>query len=147
VIDIPGSRPRAAETTAADAPRESDRKLMIGRQISLTGGDIAACEHLIVEGRIEATLRDCRIIEVADSGSYKGIAEIEDADIGGRFDGERTVRNRLRVRGTAQIVGTIRYGILEVEPGARLSGTLEPLDGPSVVTPMHETGQVRDLAE
>ena len=137
VIDIPGTaRPRGADGLS-DLPRESDRKLMIGREISLTGGEITACEHLIVEGRIEARLRDCRIIEVADSGSFKGSADIEDADIAGRFDGDLTVTGRLRVRSTALIQGTIRYGLLEVEAGGRLSGTLEPLET-GIVTPLHD---------
>ncbi|MCA8907565.1 MAG: polymer-forming cytoskeletal protein [Rhodospirillaceae bacterium] len=141
-VDMSGARRRFAETdpepTPAAAPaspmanREpsgemSSRRLLVGREISLAG-EINSCDHLVVEGRIEAKLKDCRIIEVADGGIFKGSADIEQADIGGRFDGDLSVRGRLKIRGSGVISGNVRYGELEVEVGGRLIGTMEPLD-------------------
>ena len=83
---------------------------------------------MVVEGNIEAKLKDCRVIEVADGGIFKGSADIEQADIGGRFDGDLSVRGRLKIRGSGVISGNVRYGELEVEVGGRLVGTVEPLD-------------------
>ena len=156
IVDVPGgARDRPAEgdsavATGAGAQRprdDSTRRLIVGSGISLTG-EITACDHLVVEGRIEARMKDCRIIEVADDGVFKGAAEIETADIGGRFEGELSVKGRLKVRGSGVISGSIRYGELEVEVGGRLVGTVEPLDGdkvkpvpaPSVVPPAREEG-------
>jgi cytoskeletal protein CcmA (bactofilin family) len=65
--------------------------------------------------------------------SSRGSAEIESADISGRFDGDLVVRQRLTIRATGKVLGKIRYGQLEVERGGVISGTLEALaDGASV---------------
>ena len=82
---------------------------------------------LVVEGKVEAKLREGKVIEIADSGLFKGSVEIDEADIGGRFEGDITVRGTLRVRSGGRIQGTIRYGTLEVEQGGQLSGTIEVL--------------------
>ena len=139
-LDISGGpRRRLAEDVTSSATKPADmpdrtigeRRLIVGREISLAG-EINACDHLVVEGRIEAKLKECRIIEVADSGVFKGAAEIEEADIAGQFDGDLSVRGKLRVRGTGTISGNIRYGRIEVEAGGRLIGTVQPLDDKAV---------------
>ncbi len=142
VVDMPGGAPRRGAVpagsppptapAAADAPppprtADTTRKLQVGREITLAG-EIGACDHLVVEGQIEAKLRDCHIIEIADSGVFKGSAEVDIADIGGRFEGDLVVRNRLRVRGSGVVSGSVRYGELEVEVGGRLVGSMDPLD-------------------
>ncbi len=101
------------------------KKLIVGREIVLSG-QIASCERLVVEGKVEATLSDTKAIEIAESGQFKGTAEIESADIAGRFEGTLSVRDRLTVRASGRVFGTIRYGQLEVEAGGELSGDVEP---------------------
>jgi cytoskeletal protein CcmA (bactofilin family) len=144
IVDIPGAPRRRfgepGEPTGgmpAQAQSEHSRKLIVGRDISLSG-EISACDHLVVEGRIEAKISDCRTIEVMDGGVFKGSAQIEEAYIAGTFEGELSVKGRLRLRGSGVVSGTVRYGELEVEAGGRVIGTMEPLES-SVVTPMHET--------
>ncbi len=121
--------PRRAVESAAPAPttREGARKLIVGRDISLAG-EISSCDHLVVEGRVEARIRDCRTIEIADSGVFKGSVDIADCDIAGRFEGDLAVSGLLRLRATGVVVGTIKYGELQVETGGRLVGSIEPLD-------------------
>ena len=140
VAPTPGTAPAYAPPVAgepavghAGALGDTERKLIVGSGISLTG-EISACDHLVVEGRIEAKLKDCRRIDVADSGVFKGSAEIQEADIGGRFEGELTVRGRLTLRGSGTVAGTLRYGELLVDAGGELRGAVEPLQ--SVVTAM-----------
>jgi cytoskeletal protein CcmA (bactofilin family) len=109
----------------AHRPSESDAKMLIvGREISLNG-QISACDKLVVEGRVEANLTDCRSIEVADTGSFKGSAEIEDMEVRGRVEGKITVRRRLLIRGTGRVSGEIRYGQIEIECGGEISGTVK----------------------
>jgi cytoskeletal protein CcmA (bactofilin family) len=109
--------PGAGETPA---PAES-KKLIVGREIVLSG-QITSCDRLIVEGRVEASLTESRIIEIAETGHFKGSAEIESAEIGGRFEGTLTVRERLFIRSTGKLSGKITYGQIEIEPGGEISG-------------------------
>ncbi len=114
---------RSEAKTNADS---EGKRLIVGRDIVLTG-EIRACQRLIVEGRVEASLTDSRSIEISEFGVFKGSAHIETADISGRFEGDITVHGRLTVRSTGKVVGSIRYAQLEVEKGGALSGQLELL--------------------
>jgi cytoskeletal protein CcmA (bactofilin family) len=114
-----------AEPPAAQRKTETEiRKLIVGREISLTG-EITQCDKLVVEGSIEANLVGCRDVDIAESGLFKGSATIDDADIRGRFEGVLTVRKRLVIRSSGKVIGTIRYGQLEVECGGQISGDVQ----------------------
>ena len=117
--------PRLPGIVAAAA--QSDGKVLrVGPAIALSG-EIAACDKLIVEGRVSAALNRCRHLEVTKTGRFSGIAEIESAEIFGRFDGELTARKVL-VHASARMSGKIRYGELTLEPGAQIRGELTPLE-------------------
>ncbi len=83
----------------------------------------------MVEGRVEASLTDSRVIEVAETGYFKGNVEVDDADISGRFEGKLTARNRLLVRASGRVRGTIRYGQIEIECGGEISGDVKTVAG------------------
>jgi cytoskeletal protein CcmA (bactofilin family) len=109
------------------APRRADgelRKLTVGREITLSG-EINSCDLLVIEGSVEANLTNCRDIEIADGGLFKGEAAIEEAEIRGRFEGNLTVRKRLLIRASGRVVGTIRYGQIEIECGGQISGDIQ----------------------
>lgn len=116
--------PAAAPAPAAKTTGPDPKVLIVGQEISLNG-QITACDRLVVEGRVEATLQDTRSIEISQTGTFKGTAEIEDADIRGTFEGELSVKNRLFIRASGKVIGKIRYGQIEVECGGQLSGTVE----------------------
>lgn len=111
-------------TTETDKMKSDEKKLTVGPEIVLSG-NITSCDRLIVEGRVEASLTDSRAIEIADTGFFKGTAEIDSAVIGGRFEGTLTVRERLTIRSTGRIQGKIRYGQIEIEPGGEISGEVQ----------------------
>ncbi|MCC7275782.1 MAG: polymer-forming cytoskeletal protein [Alphaproteobacteria bacterium] len=112
---------RAAEAPGARRPGENESKtLIVGHGICLTG-EITACDKLVVEGRVEATLTS-RVIEISDTGLFKGSAEIDEAEVRGRFEGDLIVRKRLFIGATGRVSGKVRYGQLEVEAGGQLSG-------------------------
>jgi cytoskeletal protein CcmA (bactofilin family) len=96
---------------------------VIGREITLTG-EIAACDHLIVEGTVEASVKDCHRLEVSESGLFRGTVEIHEADIAGRFEGQVTVQGRLFIRATGKVDGAVQYGELAVEAGGMLDGQI-----------------------
>src|SRR5690242_16031351 len=108
-------------------PRRTDgdvRKLTVGREITLSG-EITSCDKLIIEGSVEANLNNCRDVEIAESGLFKGTASIEEAEIQGRFEGNLTVRKRLLIKASGRVSGTIRYGQIEIECGGQISGDVQ----------------------
>lgn len=122
--DLPGmSRPIVPAPSPAAPPSSDDKKLIVGRNIVLSG-QITACDKLVVEGRVDATLTDSRVIEITSTGVFKGAAEIDEALIGGTFEGDLMCRGRLLIRATGRVKGQIRYGQLEIECGGELIGDI-----------------------
>ena len=123
-----GAQPAAAQAkpTSTASMEPEHKKLIVGRDISLNG-EIRTCDTLVVEGRVEAVLQDCKNIEILAPGEFKGAAEVDVADISGQFNGDLTARQRLIVRTGGKVLGKIRYGQLEIERGGVLSGEVEVL--------------------
>ncbi|MEW6589830.1 MAG: polymer-forming cytoskeletal protein [Pseudomonadota bacterium] len=116
-----------------EAPVEAGSKLIVGPNIKLKGSEITDCEILVVEGRVEASMNS-RVIRIAEGGVFAGKAEIDVAEIHGRFEGELTARKRLVIHATGKVTGTIRYGAMSVEEGGTLAGDVATLaSGPSLV--------------
>ncbi len=127
----------ASRGGATTAKRDAEtRKLIVGREISLSG-EITACDRLVVEGSVEANLANCRDIDIAESGLFKGSASIDDAEVRGRFEGTLNVRRRLLIRASGKVTGNVRYGQIEIECGGQISGDVqaqpmaEPSEAPS----------------
>ena len=100
------------------------RKLIVGREITLSG-EINSCDKLFVEGSVEANLTNCRDVDIAESGLFKGSASIEEAEVRGRFEGNLVVRKRLLIKASGRVSGTIRYGQIEIECGGQISGDIQ----------------------
>lgn len=110
------------------APQQQEvRRLVVARGITVKG-ELAGCQRLTIEGRVEATLADCQVLEVAENGVFTGTATVEQADVRGRIEGELTVLNRLVVRATGRVSGRIRYQDLSIEQGGKLAGQIELLE-------------------
>lgn len=103
---------------------EGGSKLTVGPNIKLKGVEITDCDTLFVEGLVEATM-DSRVMQIAEQGAFKGTAEIDIAEIHGRFEGDLTVRQRLVIHATGRVTGKIRYGKVVIEEGGQLSGDIE----------------------
>jgi cytoskeletal protein CcmA (bactofilin family) len=116
------SMPSSTTNTAT-----GNRKLQVGRDITLQG-EIGACDHLIIEGTVKATIRQLQQFDILDYGHFSGSVTAENADINGTFDGDLTISGRLWLRSGAKVTGTIRYGSLQVEKGAVLKGAVDALE-------------------
>lgn len=127
------ARPAAAPARPAQAAER--RALVVGRGIALAGGAISDCERLEVHGTVEVSLNHAVELSIAESGVFRGEAEIEEADISGAFDGAITANARLVVRSTGRLSGTIRCARLMVEEGAQVSGRIEMIA--PAATPAH----------
>jgi len=123
-----GSSSSYTAPQAPDVYAAGDRTLTIGRGINMSG-EIDACDHLMVEGTVEAALKGAKLLEIAQSGTFYGTVEIEEATIAGRFEGDLTVNGRLTIKSSGVITGSIAYRELEVESGAVLDGRMTPLKG------------------
>lgn len=118
----PGQQPGAGANQLPE-----DNRLIVGRNIHLKG-EIGSCDTLVVEGRVEASMKS-RIIQTAESGVFIGEAEVDTAEIRGRFEGSLTANKRLVVHSTGRVVGTIRYGSIIIEEGGRIGGDIEEIGG------------------
>ncbi|MGY8990313.1 MAG: bactofilin family protein [Rhodospirillales bacterium] len=129
--DIPRRYPGAPNAPIrAERTRPTDtegRKLIVGREICLKG-EITACDKLIIEGEVEVALSNARAIDVAPSGFFRGNAEVDEADISGQFEGELIVRDKLTVRSSGKVSGSIRYGRIVIESGGQISGDMKALE-------------------
>ena len=130
----PGAYPGAAtygqQNSATANDPASGRKLYIGQGITLSG-EIESCDHLVVEGTVEAALKGASVLEIAEAGAYFGTVDIDEATIAGRFEGDLTVRGRLTVKASGSITGSITYKELAIEAGSNIDGKLSPLDAKS----------------
>ncbi len=123
VVEIPGS-PRRIERARPGAAE--NKKLIVGQDIRLSG-EITSCDKLVVEGRVEASLTNARVIEVAPNGFFKGDAQVEEADISGRYEGKLVAYDKLTVRSSGRVSGSIRYGKIIIESGGEISGDMHAL--------------------
>lgn len=125
-----GGYPGFAGSPAAAQRSESstDRRLVIGQGITMSG-EIESCDHLLVEGTIEAALKGAKVLEISETGTFRGTVEIKNATIAGRFEGDLTVDGRLVLKAGGVITGSISYRELQIEAGAIIDGRLTPLRG------------------
>ena len=123
VTAVTGRRTDIAPSGFADA---ASKRLTVGRGITLSG-EIRACDLLIVEGQVEATLSESRAVEISASGVFKGIADIESAEVSGLIEGELVVRNTLVIHSTGRVLGKISYGRIEIARGGIISGQIDVL--------------------
>ncbi len=87
-------------------------------------GEITDCDTLVVEGHVEVSAKS-RLIEIAETGTVIGDIEVKTADVSGRFDGNLIINERLTIRSTGRVSGTIIYNTIEIERGGRISGNVE----------------------
>ena len=123
IASIPGAPMRPQGSAKDDA---EGKRLIVGRDIHLKG-EITSCDKLIVEGQVEASLTDARLIEIAPSGFFKGDAQVDEADISGRFEGELVATVKLTVRSEGRLSGSCRYGRIVIESGGEISGDMQTL--------------------
>lgn len=123
------SPPVVAARAPAPPPGEEDaRRLIVGKGIVLNG-EITACDRLVVEGRVEATLSKTRCVEISPSGVFKGAAEIDEATIAGLYEGKLKCRGKLTIRGSGRVQGEVRYGDIEIELGGVICGDVGATTG------------------
>lgn len=121
-------------------PRQERREaapsgtLQVGQAIKVTG-QIESCEHLVVEGRVEAELT-AKSLTVLKGGVFKGAAEVDRADIAGNVEGTLTVRGTLTIKGSGKATGLIRYQRITIEGGGEIAGDVALFDEEQAAAPV-----------
>jgi cytoskeletal protein CcmA (bactofilin family) len=122
-LQTPRRDPPSASGLKAD--RVERRTMLVGAQVSVSA-DIQFCDRLLVAGTLEASLHECRELDIAVDGSFKGNATVAIAEIRGRFEGDLVARKRIIIHATAYVTGSITYGEIEIKSGAQVGGILMP---------------------
>ena len=104
-------------------PQSTDRMLVVGAGI-VVSGEIKSCDCLVVEGKVEANVA-CKELRIAHGGLFSGTAAVQNAEVIGRFEGDRTVSDRLEIRASGNVSAKVRYQQLEIERGGQLAGAIE----------------------
>jgi cytoskeletal protein CcmA (bactofilin family) len=129
----PGTAAPAASTEPTTKPavekgeERKESKLIVGPDIKMKGVEVADCDTLVVEGRIEATL-DSRVLQIAPNGTFCGTVAVDTAEIHGKLEGDLTVRKQLVIHSTGKVSGKIRYAKIKVEEGAELAGEISMME-------------------
>ena len=116
----------ANDTRSAATPvnrPNAKRVLTVGPDIQMKG-EIASCDRVVIEGTVDATMRDVHTVELTETGSLKGTAEVEDAEISGSFEGDLVVHGKLTVHSSGRVRGNITYGEIEIQRGGQISGNV-----------------------
>ena len=106
--------------------RNDGKQLVIGKNIKITG-DIDVCDSLVVEGHLEANIKNARALDIVHGGVFKGEASIEEAHISGLFDGILNITGTLYVYSTGVLNGKVHYNSIVIEKGGIINGTLKPI--------------------
>ena len=120
------STSESSRAPASSGPRASStnkRVLTVGPDIQMKG-EITSCDRVVIEGVVDATMRDVHTVELTESGSLKGTAEVEDAEISGSFEGDITVRGKITIYASGRVRGNITYGEIEIQRGGQISGSI-----------------------
>lgn len=99
------------------------RVLTVGPDIQMKG-EITTCDRVVIEGMVDATMRDVHTVELTETGALKGTAEVENAEISGSFEGDLVVRGKLTISTSGRVRGNVTYGEIEIQRGGQISGNV-----------------------
>jgi len=112
-------------TVQADSP---DR-LNVIVEGSKVMGDMITVSNLRIDGEVIGNVSSAAKIVIGITGRIKGNLTCGDADIEGKVEGILVIDSLLSLRANSNIEGEITTGKLQVEEGAKFSGTCKMSNG------------------
>lgn len=94
--------------------------LIVGKGIRFKG-EISACNCLVVEGEVEATIMTQRLV-VAKEGRFQGTAKVTNAEVAGTLVGKLEVTDKLLIKRTGRVAGACQYQRISIEDGGVITG-------------------------
>jgi cytoskeletal protein CcmA (bactofilin family) len=111
-----------AESQHSNIPAGEPNTLYVGQGVCVKG-DLLVPGIVVVDGVIEGNVNG-RAVWVSPSGVVKGTIVVTEAEIHGTISETIEVKQLLIVHATGRVLGDVRYGELQLEKGAVISGTL-----------------------
>jgi cytoskeletal protein CcmA (bactofilin family) len=103
---------------------------LLGKTATLNG-DLEFSGGLHLDGRVNGSVRsnadDGGALSVSESGFIEGNVEVTNIVMNGTVNGDMHARDRLVLGGSARVNGNVHYGVIEMAPGAVITGKLIPL--------------------
>ena len=103
---------------------------LLGKAATLHG-DLEFAGGLHLDGRVIGNVRssaqDSGALSVSESGLIEGTVEVTSIVMNGTVNGDMHARERLVLGGKARVNGNVYYGVIEMAPGAVITGKLIPL--------------------
>jgi cytoskeletal protein CcmA (bactofilin family) len=102
---------------------------LLGRTANLQG-DLEFSGGLHLDGRVNGNVRsaaDGGALSVSETGFIEGSVEVTNIVMNGTVNGDMYARERLVLGGKARVNGNVHYGVIEMAPGAVITGKLIPL--------------------
>jgi cytoskeletal protein CcmA (bactofilin family) len=118
----------------------SEGAIFIGAGVEFKG-DMTVPGTASIDGKFEGTLKAKSLI-VGQSGNVSGQISAETAEVRGTVGDNLTVQNKLTVRSSGSISGSVSYAKIMVEEGGELAGKIEKLPAPAEqakVVPLQRT--------
>jgi cytoskeletal protein CcmA (bactofilin family) len=103
---------------------------LLGKTATLSG-DLEFSGGLHLDGRVNGNVRssaeDGGALSVSETGFIEGSVEVTNIVMNGTVNGDMHARERLVLGGSARVNGNVHYGVIEMAPGAVITGKLIPL--------------------
>jgi cytoskeletal protein CcmA (bactofilin family) len=103
---------------------------LLGKTATLNG-DLEFSGGLHLDGRVNGNVRsnaeDGGALSVSENGFIEGNVEVTNIVMNGTVNGDMHARDRLVLGGSARVNGNVHYGVIEMAPGAVITGKLIPL--------------------
>ena len=103
---------------------------LLGKAANLKG-DLEFSGGLHLDGRVLGNVRSTAenggALSVSESGLIEGNVEVTNIVMNGTVNGDMCARERLVLGGKARVNGNVHYGVIEMAPGAVITGKLIPL--------------------
>ena len=110
---------------------------LLGRTANLNG-DLEFSGGLHLDGHVNVNVRssaeDGGALSVSESGFIEGRVEVTSIVMNGTVNGDMYARDRLVLGGKARVNGNVYYGVIEMAPGAVITGKLIPLTNGSAAS-------------
>ena len=111
---------------------------LLGKSATLNG-DLEFSGGLHLDGRVNGNVRsnaeDGGALSVSESGVIEGRVEVTNIVMNGTVNGDMYARERLVLGGKARVNGNVFYGVIEMAPGAVITGKLIPLANGAAKSP------------